>query len=170
MRLTKELCSNVRYTLKEYMRDKLLKDAVIKPPHEYFGVTEDEFCNTLNILIKNKYKGHEQFLTDVLNLKPDGYSISINGQYYHVYSDFGVRFGFKDLAPKEAEEYYSYAAKTEKMYSERKGTYDKFIECLEVALRSCTSVEGLYKRFPILKDTLDKCFEDVNKEIANASD
>ena len=55
MRLTKELCSNIRYTLKEYMRDKLLKDARIKAPHEYFGVTEEEFCNTLNILIKNKY-------------------------------------------------------------------------------------------------------------------
>ena len=98
MRLTKELCSNIRYTLKEYMRDKLLKDAVIKAPHEYFGVTEEGFCNTLNILIKNKYKGHEQFLTEVLQLKPDGYSISINGHYYHVYSDFGVRFGFKDCS------------------------------------------------------------------------
>ena len=126
MRLTKELISNIRYTLKEYMRDKLLKDAIIKAPHDYFGVTEEEFCNTLNILIKNKYKGHEQFLTEVLQLKPDGYSISINGSYYHVYSDFGVRFGFKDLAPKEAEEYFSYAAKTESLYAKRKELYDKF--------------------------------------------
>ena len=38
-----------------------------------------------------------------------------------------------------------------------------------VALRSCTSTDGLYKRFPVLKDTLDKCFADVNEEIANAS-
>ena len=150
------------------MRDKLLKDAIIKAPHEYFGVTEEEFCNTLNILIKNKYKGHEQFLTEVLQLKPDGYSISINGSYYHVYSDFGV--SFKDLAPKEAAEYTNYATKTESLYAKRKEIFDKFQECLDVALRSCTSTDGLYKRFPILKDTLDKCFEDVNEEIANASD
>lgn len=170
MRLTRELCSIIRGTLKDHMKEELLKNAITKTPHEYFGVTEEEFCNTLNELIKNKYKGHEQFLTEVLQLKPERYSISINGCYYYVYSDFGIRFSFKDLAPKEAKEYYAYAAKTDESYHDRKELYDKFQDCLEIALRSCTSVEGFYKRFPALKDTLDKCFEDINKGITNASD
>lgn len=169
MRLTKDLCSNIRYTLKNYMKEKLLRNVTTKSPHEYFGVTEEQFSNTLEMLIKDKYKGHEQFLDQVLHLKGDGYSISINGSYYHVYSDFGVRFGFQDLAPKEAAEYYAYALKTDEEYREKKEIYDRFEECLNIALQSCTSVEGLYKRFPVLKEALDSCFNKINEDISNAS-
>ena len=153
---------------------KKILDVVSLSDVIYIDGTYEQYNSFRNSLsktpIKNKYKGYEQFLTEVLQLKPDEYPISINGHYYHVYSDFGVKFGFKDLAPKEAEEYFSYTAKAELLYAERKELYNKFQECLDVALRSCTSVDGLYKRFPVLKDTLDKCFEDVNEEIANASD
>lgn len=160
MKLNTTNVNTIKSAILELFKHQLLPDP--KPIHEFFQLTPTEFEKMLNESITDIFTEDVCKALNALGIKcgiftPD--TIRVYSECYHISNPTSRNLNFEDLCPEEFRLYSQYIDNFRRQYSVNQQRFNNISNCLDVALTSASSVEGLCKKLPpyskIIKQACD---------------
>jgi hypothetical protein len=149
MKLNTTNINTIKSAILELFKQQLLPDP--KPIHEFFQVTATEFEKMLDERITNIFTEDVCKALNALDIRcgiwtPD--TIRVYSACYHIKNPTSRTLDFENLCPEESRLYAQYIDNYRREYSENQQRFNSISNCLDVALTSASSVEGLCKKLP----------------------
>lgn len=149
MKLNTTNVNAIKSAILELFKHQLLPDP--KPIHEFFQITETEFEKMLNERITAIFTEDVCIALNALDIRcgiwtPD--TIRVYSTCYHIKNPTSRTLNFENLCPEESRLYTQYIDNYRRKYSENQQRFNNISNCLDVALTSASSVEGLCKKLP----------------------
>lgn len=160
MKLNTTNINTIKSAILELFKQQLLPDP--KPIHEFFQITATEFENMLNERITEIFTEDVCKALNALDIRcgirtPD--TIRVYSACYHINNPTSRTLNFENLCPEEFRLYNQYIDNYRRQHSENQQRFNNISNCLDVALTSASSVEGLCKKLPpyakIIKQACD---------------
>lgn len=149
MKLNTTNVNIIKEAILELFKQQLLPDP--QPIHEFFKLTPTEFESWLNERITDLFTEDVCKALNALGIRCGTFTkdtIRVYSEHYQINNPTSRTLDFEDLCPEEYKLYSSYVANYGRQYSENKQRFHNISNCLDVALTSASSVEGLCKKLP----------------------
>lgn len=160
MKLNTTNINTIKSAILELFKHQLLPDP--KPIHEFFQLTPIEFEEMLDERITAIFTEDACKALNALGIRCGIFTqdtIRVYSECYHIRNPTSRNLDFDDICPEESKLYGQYLDNYKRQYSENQQRFNSISNCLDVALTSASSVEGLCKKLPpyskIIKQACD---------------
>ena len=160
MKLNTTNVNTIKSAILELFKHQLLPDP--KPIHEFFMITSTEFEKMLNERITAIFTEDACKALNALGIRCGIFTqdtIRVYSELYHIKNPTSRNLDFDDICPEESRLYGQYLDNYKRQYSENQQRFNSISNCLDVALTSASSIEGLCKKLPpyskIIKQACD---------------
>lgn len=149
MKLNTTNVNAIKSAILELFKHQLLPDP--KPIHEFFQLTLAEFEKMLDERITDIFTEDACKALNALGINcgiRTSDTIRVYSTCYHINNPTSRTLNFENLCPEESSLYNQYIDNYRRLYSENQQRFNNISNCLDVALTSASSVEGLCKKLP----------------------
>lgn len=166
MKLNTTNVNTIKSAILELFKQQLLPDP--KPVHEFFQVTATDFEKMLNERITDIFTEDVCKALNALDIRcgiktPD--TIRVYSACYHINNPTSRTLNFENLCPEEFRLYNQYIDNYRRQHSENQQRFNNISNCLDVALTSASSVEGLCKKLPPYSKIIKQACDYMNELI-----
>ena len=166
MKLNTTNINTIKSAILELFKHQLLPDP--KPIHEFFQVTPIEFEEMLDKRITEIFTEDVCKALNALDIRcgirtPE--TIRVYSACYHINNPTSRTLNFENLCPEESRLYTQYIDNYRRKYSENQQRFNNISNCLDVALTSASSVEGLCKKLPPYSKIIKQACDYMNELI-----
>ena len=160
MKLNTTNVNTIKSAILALFKQQLLPDP--KPIHEFFQLTPVKFEEMLDKRITAIFTEDTCKALNALGIKCGIFTqdtIRVYSETYQIRNPTSRNLDFADICPEESKLYSQYIDNYRRQYSENQRRFNNISNCLDVALVSASSVEGLCKKLPpyskIIKQACD---------------
>lgn len=171
MKLNTTSVNTIKSAILELFKRQLLPDP--KPIHEFFMLTPTEFEKMLNERITGIFTEDVCKALNALGIRcgiftPD--TIRVYSEHYQINNPTSRTLNFEELCPEEYRLYTQYIDNYRREYSENQQRFNSISNCLDVALTSASSVEGLCKKLPPYSKIIKQACNYMNELIGESTE
>lgn len=171
MKLNTTNLNTIKSAILELFKQQLLPDP--QPIHEFFQLTPVEFEKMLNERITEIFTREVCDALNALNIRCGAFtkdSIRVYSQCYNIMNPTSRTLNFEDICPEESRLYNQYIDNYRRQYSENQRRFNSISNCLDVALTSASSVEGLCKKLPPYAKIIKQACNYMNELIGESTE
>ena len=171
MKLNTTNLNTIKSAILELFKQQLLPDP--KPIHEFFQLTPVEFEKMVNDKITELFTENVCNALNALGIKCGPFtkdSMRVYSQCYNIINPTSRNLSFEDICPEESSLYNQYIDNYRRQYSENQQRFNNISNCLDVALTSASSVEGLCKKLPPYAKIIKQACNYMNELIGETTE
>lgn len=171
MKLNTTILSTIKSAILELFKQQLLPDP--QPIHEFFQLTPVEFEKMVNDRITELFTEDVCNALNALGIKCGPFtkdSMRVYSQCYNIINPTSRNLNFEDICPEESRLYNQYIDNYRRQYSENQRRFNNISNCLDVALTSASSVEGLCKKLPPYAKIIKQACNYMNELIGESTE
>lgn len=171
MKLNTTNVNTIKSAILELFKHQLLPDP--KPIHEFFQLTPVEFEKMVNDRITELFTENVCNALNALGIKCGPFtkdSMRVYSQCYNIINPTSRNLDFENICPEESSLYNQYIDNYRRQYSENQQRFNNISNCLDVALTSASSVEGLCKKLPPYAKIIKQACNYMNELIGETTE
>lgn len=171
MKLNTTNVNTIKSAILELFKQQLLPDP--KPIHEFFQLTPVEFEKMVNDRITELFTENVCNALNALGIKCGPFtkdSMRVYSQCYNIINPTSRNLDFENICPEESSLYNQYIDNYRRQYSENQQRFNNISNCLDVALTSASSVEGLCKKLPPYAKIIKQACNYMNELIGETTE
>lgn len=171
MKLNTTNLNTIKSAILELFKQQLLPDP--KPIHEFFQLTPVEFEKMVNDRITELFTENVCNALNALGIKCGPFtkdSMRVYSQCYNIINPTSRNLDFENICPEESSLYNQYIDNYRRQYSENQQRFNNISNCLDVALTSASSVEGLCKKLPPYAKIIKQACNYMNELIGESTE
>lgn len=171
MKLNTTNVNTIKSAILELFKHQLLPEP--KPIHEFFQLTPVEFEKMVNDRITELFTENVCNALNAIGIKCGPFtkdSMRVYSQCYNIINPTSRNLDFENICPEESSLYNQYIDNYRRQFSENQQRFNNISNCLDVALTSASSVEGLCKKLPPYAKIIKQACNYMNELIGETTE